>query len=140
MEEKQKTIYRKLKILFVTSILLDAACFLPVLFMTKWNESNVALERYAILLTLIAIPAALKIFYSRTGQPSETNRDIYLKKYQKMYCLRLLILEAVFLFNLISFYTTGAKNFIFMIIITIFALAFCAPQKTYTKQNETDNN
>jgi hypothetical protein len=140
MEAKETTIYRHLKILFISSLILCTALFTAVFYLTtgKYNpaEPDVELERYAIPVTLIAIPVALKLFYDRTKSMDKTDFARYLKKYRRLYYLRTAILAAAYLFNLISLYITGAKNFSFMIIITIFALALCAPQKVHLEQDK----
>jgi hypothetical protein len=139
MKEQLSTIYRRLKIMYAVSIAVSSILFIAVFLTNEWSESssNTTLERYAILITLIGIPLALKLFHNRTKGLDNAG---YIVKYQKQYTLRMAILEAVFLFNLISLHITGAKNFIFMIIITIFALVLCAPQKVNLEQDKPDNN
>lgn len=142
MIRRQESLEKTLKIVFIASILLSIAIFLFVYFaVNKYTDSgvNVILERYAIAITLIGIPVALKLFHSQVSKLDKNNQQ-YLKKYQIQYALRLFILEGVYLFNLISFYITGGKNFIFMIIITIFALFLCAPQKAHLEYDELENN
>lgn len=104
------------------------------------NGSNVILERYAILITLIGIPLALKLFHSQVKKLSKANYLLYLKKYHIQYIIRLLILLSICFFNIICLYITGAKNFYFLIIITIFVFFLCAPQKAHLVLPEKEEN
>jgi hypothetical protein len=131
MKEEQSSTYRRLRLIYIGSIAVSTLLFIAVFLMNEGRQpiESILLERYAILITLIGIPLALKLFHNKTKVLNTSEIVDYLRKYYKQYVLRLIILELIFLFNLISLHRTGEKNFIFMIIITIFALVLCAPQK-----------
>ena len=143
MNEKSKSVHKKLNIAFLISLILSTVIVLIVFFVVKKINNptpSVVLERYAILITLAAIPLSLKVFHSQMEKLKKNNPEDYLKKYQMYYLMRLGILECVYLFNLASLYITGAKNFILIIIVIIFALCLCAPKKTHLECEELEDN
>jgi len=142
MNNKLKIINKKLRLFFIVIVLLSVSIFLIVLnhvTNTGISINNVNLEQFAIILTLAGIPFSLWFFHSRLKKADKNSEDEYLNKYKTMYIIRLAILFIVCSFNIISLYLTGAKNFIFMCIITIFAFFLCLPQKEF-EITETDNN
>lgn len=92
-------------------------------------EPNVILERYAIIVTMICIPLALKLFHSKTKKLEKLSKDTILKKYSEQYILRLVILNIAAAFNIVGFYLYESQNFILMAIISIFSIVFCYPSK-----------
>lgn len=137
-------LHLQLKIYYILSIVICVIAFLlSVAYTQKYNvmQSNVMLERYGIIVTLLGIPLALKLFHSRINKLTKTNFQEYLKKYRFEYLIRLFLLNTICFFNIVSLYITGSKNFYFMVIVTIFAFFLCAPQKAYpeNEQLEDDN-
>lgn len=111
---------------------------LVLLFVTK-NEistTNVILERYGIIVTLIGIPLALRIFHKNMQKASSADKSTLNKTYKKNFYMRLAILSFIAIFDIVALYTTGSKNFIFMTIITIFAFFLSLPQKEVNSDNE----
>lgn len=115
---------------------------LTVAYTQKYNimQSHVTLERYGIIITLIGIPIALKLFYNRINKLTKANFTEYLKKYRFEYLIRLLLLNIICFFNIVSLYITGSKNFYFMVIVTIFAFFLCAPQKAKHENEQSEND
>ena len=140
MKKGTVNVSTRLKIYFAASIIVQVLLFVFMqIYATKHVEvlSNVILERYGILLTLICIPFALKLFHERVKKLDKNDAVTFQKKYVIQYFIRSAILWFVYFFNLVSLYMTGARNFSFMIIVTIFALLLCAPSKAfYLNDNE----
>ena len=138
-----KKIKFRLTIYYIISILIVIIGFVFTASHVKnfiSNDSSIILERYAILITLAAIPLALKLFHRQVKKLNKTDISIYLKKYQTLYVARLLILVIICAFNITCLYITASKNFYFLIIITIFAFFLCFPQKIGLDYNKIDNN
>ncbi|HCO66859.1 MAG TPA: hypothetical protein DIT04_03760 [Dysgonomonas sp.] len=124
-----------LSLLFaVLTLIADALYNLKVI-----PADNPVLERWGIIITLFGIFGALKVFHPTLKKSEKVNKETALKKYASKYYLRLFFLLAIYIFNLVSLHVTGIKNFIFLGIITIFALLFCAPNKENI-ENETQVN
>lgn len=128
----EKTL-KKLKIGFITCISL-CTLFLAAdaLYTTKYTEpvSNVALERWSIIITLFGIYAALKLLHPRLKDEDRISEEHASKKYVTKYYTRLILLIVLFVFNAAAMHITGIKNFIFLGFITIFAMFLCAPNRT----------
>lgn len=140
MDNTAKKLHSTLKLLFAGAIIISVLAFmLVVAYTTKYDISSpsVILERYAIVITLIGIPLSLKLFHDKLKKTDASDTQLYMQKYRLYYLLRMGALLFIYLFNTVSLYITGSKNFYFMVIITIFAFFLCAPQKVYI---DTDNN
>lgn len=138
-------LHSHLKVYYILSIVICVIGFLyTVAYTQKYNieHPNVILERYGILTTLAGIPIALKLFHSRIKKLTKENFSEYLRKYRFEYLIRLALLVFICYFNIVALYTTGSKNFYFMVIITIFAFFLCFPQKAHiqNKDIEEDND
>lgn len=145
MDTPEKSLNRRLKIYFTISLTITVILLLFVADYTiRYSilAPNVMLERYGIMITIIAIPGALKLFQFFMNKQKKDNVGEYLSKYRFYYIVRLIILELVCFFNILSLYITGSKNFMFMTIITIFALFFCLPQMGNVREEneESENN
>jgi len=134
----------KLRLYHIVTIGISIVSFmLVVAYTTKYeiNLHNVILERYAIIITLIGIPASLKLYHNKLkALKASKKNDTYLNAYKIQYIIRLSILTIICYFNIISLYITGSKNFYFMVIVTIFAFFLCAPQKLHIEDNEEDKD
>lgn len=134
MENKQSKLHSNLKKVFWinTLTLIAAAIALMYIVGPFWGEGveqHVVFERYAIIVSLICIPLALKLFHSRVKAAETMEQDIYLKKYTEAYYLRFAIIDAAVIFNLVGFFLFESQNLILMAVICIFALFFCFPSK-----------
>jgi len=141
MDNTANKFQKILKSTFIVSIIISVIAFiLVVAYTTKYeiNSPNVILERYAILITLIGIPLSLKLFHYKLKKTDTAKPLLYLKKYRLYYFIRLGILLFIYLFNIISLYITGSKNFYFMVIIIIFAFFLCAPHKVHINKDEQE--
>lgn len=91
--------------------------------------NNTTYERYAIMLTLIAIPAALKIFSVLTEKSKNQPQAEFQKKYIRNYVLRSAILDITALINIIGFYKYESSNFVYLAVIVMFAICFTYPER-----------
>lgn len=134
MNEQEQKYYKRIQLTFsvyfsITVLLLIALTAIKLKEIFTGNTQSPELERYGIILALICIPAALKIFHN-LFQKIKTKPDTKrLSYYYKIIVLRLSILEIVFLFNATALYITGIKNFFYLIFVTIVSFFFCLPNK-----------
>ena len=143
MINAQKKTISKLKLFFVSAVAISVILFMLTVAYTQKYEvsiSNIILERYAIIVTLIGIPVALKLFHNNIKKINNKDLPIYLKKYTQQYILRLSILLSICFFNIAALFFTGSKNFYFMVIVSIFAMFLCIPQKSNIEDSETENS
>jgi len=131
-------VLKQLRFAFVLSLIFAiVALCADILYTLKMAPAeNAALERWGIIITLFGIFGALKLLHPQLKKEEKKNKSEALKKYASKYYIRLSALMFIFLFNLVSLHITGVKNFIFLGIITIFALLFCVPGKENI-ENET---
>lgn len=145
MEKQELKIHNILKALFIINLVLFLIVEVVLMFAKGpiWNEfeTNVIFERYAIIVTLAAIPSVLKLYQSRLEKYKSLNIEHFGKKYITLYILRLLILDAVVVMNLIGFYLYESENFIIMALITTVAFLFCLPNKdTFPKPKKIEDD
>jgi hypothetical protein len=91
-------------------------------------EVSVTLERYAIVITILAIPAALKLFVEILKKTSpESDNATVIKRYKRASVIRLLIINAVTLMNIALYAISGNMNFFWFTIILFIIYYFCRP-------------
>jgi len=120
---------RLLKRHYYGNIIFLAVLFLAALLrMLTISEAavlvSVTVERYALMITLIAIPAALKLFADRLKKipgPSET--EAALLSYKKISYRRLYTISGVTLMNILLF--TFSRNPNFMWLTVVLFIIFC---------------
>ncbi|MDD4010138.1 MAG: hypothetical protein PHQ67_10090, partial [Fermentimonas sp.] len=106
-----------LKLQYWLSIAVLASFFLLIIFDLipfpfEKNDISVTLERYAIVITIIAIPAALKLFAVMLKKvPSSPDTELVVKSYKKASSLRLLIINVATLMNISLYAISGNMNF-----------------------------
>lgn len=91
------------------------------------TESDFICERFGIIFTLILIPLALKFYHKRHKKIIEYDCDKYLNNLKKMFYLRMLIIDFTIIFNLICFYNIESVNFLYLVLIGLFAFFACYP-------------
>ena len=132
MKEEQKKLKKQLIIIFGANMLLAVSLILVLLFHKgisgrSLTETDFIWERFAIIMTTIMIPVALKAFHSRYQNILGLDMPLFLKKVKEYYIYRLLILDIVIITNLICFYLIGALNFLYMAVIVAVIFVFCYP-------------
>ena len=133
MSEIKKT-YRQLQIIYSIFFAIGIIVFVVLTLINlkqilHGGDANPVLERYAIGITLIGIPLSLKIYHYLMKKITNQRREKKMRFYNKIYIIRLGILEFVLACNAIGLYITGVRNFFYMIFITIIAFLFCLPNK-----------
>ncbi len=147
---EEKTIHQ-LKAHFYIYVAMVAVFFLLALFdvfpFTQNPQlNNLAVQQYAIILTLIAIPAALKLFAVKFKKIDKTDKIFAIQEYKKIYFLRLYIIGFATLANIVLFALTRNNNFMWLAVISLVIYAFCKPSadeiyslaETDTKQTEQE--
>ena len=143
MTDNYKKLRNKLLAIFWINMALSVAALVILVYikglLNLHNGGNVLFEQYSIIICIVAIPGALKLFHSQYKKIELLEDDVFLKKYFNSYMLRLLILDAVIILNLAGIYSFNSLNAIYMTLIIIFALAFCYPGKNtiLNRHNET---
>lgn len=100
-------------------------------FIPTFRESEligVTLERYTIMISIIAIPLALKLFaqkLKKVHRPAET--AVALRKYKNASFLRLYIISAVTLLNILLFGFSHNSNFMWITVILFIIFLYCKP-------------
>lgn len=143
MSNQIKKTYTLQITVFGVNIILLAIALLVVLQAKGPNfasdpSTNIAFERYAIILTLAIIPGSLKLFHSYHQKIKSLSQDTFIKKYATAYYSRLIIFDVMAILNLIGFQLYNSHNTMYLTIMIIFALFFCYPNKQ-ALQNESEN-
>ncbi|MEN9919966.1 MAG: hypothetical protein RL662_2402 [Bacteroidota bacterium] len=123
---------KQLRLFFVICNILCVLVFVAsVLYNAKYGVelSDIVLERWAIILTLLGIVGFLKFVQPNLDDDSVVDDKLIIKKYKKYYYIRHVGALSIFIFNTVCLHITGSKNFIFLAFITIFALFLCGPIK-----------
>lgn len=137
-----KSTVSNLKRLFYIVFFIQVAFFISLAF--KWiniasyvAEIPIALERYALLITLLGIPGALKLF-SVIMEKSKNSDDsnFITSQYKKAFIARFGILFLVASLNIILYGFSFNQNFMLLTLITFTAYIFCYPSMGYLN---TDN-
>lgn len=129
-----KTI-KELNAHYVISIIVMAILFVLAFInpgnLIARNESiGLTAEMYAIGMTLIAIPAALKLYAGKVKKiPKDVSESRAIKLYKSAYFLRLYIINAVLLINIVLFGISGNKNFMWLAVISFIVYMFCKPSR-----------
>ncbi len=118
---------------YYTGILVVAVLFLLVFFnpggfISRPQSVGLTVEMYAIVLTLTAIPVALKLFAEKVKKiPRGAGRDKTVKHYQKAWLLRMYMVNAVTAGNIFLYALSQSKNFIWLAVISFIVYMFCKP-------------
>lgn len=132
MQKENNNIHKKLSILFWFNIVTVAIIFSIILFLKGPDfgniSSNVAFERWAIIITIAIIPLTLKGYHFLLKKIKEQNNELN-KRYTLLFITRLLIFNLLAVMNIVGFEIFEANNFIYLTIVTIFAMVFCLPSR-----------
>ena len=141
---KSKSVVQNLKRLFYIVFTIQAAFFISFAF--KWIKIfpdsvniSVVVERYALLITLVSIPAALKLFsviMKKNNYPNEEDKTTSL--YIKAYLARFSILFLVASLNIILYGISLNQNYMLCTLITFTAYVFTYPAENYLRVSPVD--
>lgn len=129
---EEKTI-RLLRTHYFIHIAALALFFLLVLFrvlpvFSDEEAVSVVLERYAIMISIIAVPLALKLFAVKIKKiPAGIDLPTAAKKYKNAFFLRLYIVSTVTLLNILLFAFSRNTNFLWMTVVLFIVFVFCKP-------------
>jgi hypothetical protein len=85
-------------------------------------------EMYAIGITLLAIPVALKLFAEKIKKiPKGTGKNSTMKRYKNSWLLRMYIVNAVTAGNVFLFAFSQNRNFMWLALISFLVYMFCKP-------------
>jgi len=86
------------------------------------------IDQCSILLTIVGIPLALKLFSNKTNKKSRPyNAEIGTKIYKKAFSQRLYSLSFIILWNISASIVSPNGNYTWLIIILFIVLLFCKP-------------
>ena len=138
---KSNLVVQYLKWLFYIVFIIQAAFLISFAF--KWinilPESafiSVVIERYALLITLIGIPGALKLFSVMLKKNKYPNDEVVTTSiYIKAYLARFSILFLVASINIILYGLSLNQNYMLCTLITFTAYIFTYPSASYLRIN-----
>lgn len=126
-----KTI-KELNTHYYLSIVVLAVLFLLVFFKVisfgvPFSVTTTA-EMYAIGITLLAIPVALKLFADKIKKiPEGTEKNETVKRYRNAWLLRMYIVNAITLGNIFLYAISRNNNFMWLAVISFIVYMFCKP-------------
>jgi len=92
------------------------------------SSLHLAIDQCSILLTIVGIPLALKLFSNKTNKrPRPDNAEIGAKIYKKAFSQRLYLLSFIILWNILASTVSSNGNYTWLIIILFIVLLFCKP-------------
>lgn len=124
---------RLLKRHYYGNITLLAVLFLLILFRVvplfmDGQAVNVTAERYAIMVSIIAIPVSLKFFAHRLKKlPRPLETLTATEKYKNASFLRLYTISGVTLMHIILFGISRNMNFFWFTVVLFIVFLFCKP-------------
>lgn len=128
IEKTVKQLNRTHLIVIATLVVLQLAVMFVLFSLTfDAKETGVVAERYAIGITLIAIPLSLKLFADKTKKitVAEYGRKEKIRRFRNTFIMRISILGTVGLANILFYALTQNSNFMWLAVITFIAFVFC---------------
>ncbi len=141
---KSESVIRSLKLLFYTAFIVQATLFVSFAF--KWiyispyaSNIPIAVESWALLLTLFGIPGALKLFSVIMNKNKNTEDERFTTTlYKKAFMARFGILFLVATLNIILYAFSFKQNYMLLTLITFTAYIFSYPSVNYLKVNKKE--
>ena len=138
---KSKSVVVNLKRLFYIAFFIQIAFFVSFAF--KWiyilpdgASISVGVETYALLITLIGIPGALKLFsviMDKNKHPEDD--DFTTALFKKAFIARFGILFLIATLNILLYAFSFKQNFMLLTLVTFTAYAFSYPSTNFLKVN-----
>ena len=121
-----RTHYRLNIIILVVLFLL--AMFKLTPFFAEKQIVNIIIERYIIVITIIAIPGILKLFAHLLSKvPQGVDIDLAISKYKKAFYIRLYTISSLSLINIILYDYSGNMNFFWITTVLFLLFMYCKP-------------
>jgi hypothetical protein len=138
---KSKSVVVNLKRLFYIAFFIQIAFFVSFAF--KWiyilpdgASISVGVETYALLITLIGIPGALKLFSVMMDKNKHPEDDDFTTAlYKKAFIARFGILFLIATLNILLYAFSFKQNFMLLTLVTFTAYAFSYPSTNFLKVN-----
>ena len=138
---KSKSVVVNLKRLFYIAFFIQIAFFVSFAF--KWiyilpdgASISVGVETYALLITLIGIPGALKLFsviMDKNKHPEDD--DFTTALYKKAFIARFGILFLIATLNILLYAFSFKQNFMLLTLVTFTAYSFSYPSSNFLRAN-----
>ncbi len=139
-----KTI-KELNTHFYGSIIVLAVLFLLVVFKLLGFKTVIPVtttaEMYAIVITLVAIPLALRMFADKVKRTAkETDKSKAVQSYKNAYFLRLYMVNIVTLGNIVLYALSRSQNFVWLTVVLFVVFAFCKASQSELESVTRDDN
>ncbi|NLC48946.1 MAG: hypothetical protein GX762_01065 [Bacteroidales bacterium] len=138
---KSKSVVVNLKRLFYIAFFIQVAFFVSFAF--KWiyivpdgAGISVGVETYALLITLIGIPGALKLFSVMMDKNKHPEDDDFTTAlYKKAFIARFGILFLIATLNILLYAFSFKQNFMLLTLVTFTAYSFSYPSSNFLRAN-----
>ena len=133
IEEKMNKAVALLKRHYYGHFIFLALLFLLVLFrvvplLSDTPLINITLERYVIMISIIAIPLSLKHFADRLKKlPRPLDSDVAVRRYQNVFYLRLYTISAVTFMHILLFGFSRNTNYLWFAVVLLIVFLYCKP-------------
>lgn len=133
IDKKIDVTVKLLKTHYWINIIVLATLFILAMFkLTPFFEEkqvvNIVVERYIIVITIMAIPGILKLFSVLLKKvPKEARPEIVFSKYKKAYYTRLYTIGLLTLINIFLYDYSGNLNFFWITAVLFILYIYCKP-------------
>lgn len=133
IDKKIDATVKLLKTHYWINIIVLATLFILAMFkLTPFFEEkqvvNIVVERYIIVITIMAIPGILKLFSVLLKKvPKEARPEIVFSKYKKAYYTRLYTIGLLTLINIFLYDYSGNLNFFWITAVLFILYIYCKP-------------
>lgn len=133
IDKKIDATVKLLKTHYWINIIVLATLFILAMFkLTPFFEEkqvvNIVVERYIIVITIMAIPGILKLFSVLLKKvPKEARPEIVFSKYKKAYYTRLYTIGLLTLINIFLYDYSGNLNFFWITTVLFILYIYCKP-------------
>ena len=117
----------RINVIFL-AVLFFLAIFQLLPFFSEKQHVSIILDRYIIVITIIVIPAALKLF-SNMLKKIEPGKgiDYSIEKYKNATYIRLYSLSALTLVHIMLYHYSGNMNFFWFTVVLLIVFIYCKP-------------
>ncbi len=111
-------------------ILLFLLIFFDIIQLPDFSSSiGLTVQTYTIMLTLIALPGALKLYSVNVKKKQTEDKDKTVKYFRKVFFQRLYIVAFSAVLNMLLFGFTRVQNYAWLALISFLVYAFCMPRE-----------
>ncbi len=114
--------------IYILVVLFFLAMFQVLPFFHDKRPVSIILDRYIIVITIIVIPSALKLF-SNMLKKIEPGKgiDYTIEKYKNATYIRLYSLSALSLVHIMLYHYSGNMNFFWFTVVLLIVFIYCKP-------------